>query len=471
MAWLLRGVRRKKRMLVLGWDCAAPELVFDQFKDVLPVMTKLRQQGTWGELESSIPCITVPAWSSMLSSRDPGVLGIYGFRNRADYSYRQMTRADSSTVRVRRVWDYLSSAGLESVLVGVPQTYPVQPVQGTVVSDFMTPGTGSAFTYPAVFKQEVLRVTPDFHFDTQNFRTEDKSHLLQQIIDLTEVQFRLLKHCIVTRNWDFFMHVNIGVDRLHHGFWRFHDPHHRLHEPGNPFASVIREYYRMIDQMAGELIELAGDQTAVLLVSDHGVTRMDGGICLNEWLWREGWLCLRTPPPAGVITPFDQLDVDWTRTRAWGSGGYYGRVFLNVAGREPDGCIPVSDYEQVRDELAAALSHIPGPDGMMVGAQVFKPQEIYQAVNNIAPDLIVYFGDLHWRSVGSLGHGSTYTLENDTGPDDANHAQNGMFVLYEPGSRGAGQINGHQLMDIAPTVLHRLGQKIPATMQGRVLRQ
>lgn len=469
MAWLLRFKERKKRVLVLGWDCASPELVFNQFQDDLPVTTRLRQQATWGELESSIPCITVPAWASMMSSRDPGVLGIYGFRNRLDHSYSQMTRADSTTIREKRVWEYLAESNLRSVLVGVPQTYPVQPVNGYLVSDFMTPGTGSAFTYPAVFKQEVLKVAPDYPFDVPNFRTEDKKRLLQQIIDFTEIQFKLLKHCITTADWNFFMYVNMGVDRLHHGFWRYHDPRHRLHEPGSGLAHAIRDYYRMIDAMAGELIERAGDNTTVLLVSDHGVTRMDGGICINEWLWREGWLHLHTPPPEGRITPFEQLDVDWSRTKAWASGGYYGRVFLNVAGREPQGCIPPQAYEDTRATLAQALAAITGPGNMPLETQVFRPQDIYTQTRNVAPDLLVYFGNLHWRSVGSIGHGSHYTLENDTGPDDANHATEGMFVLYEPGQTGRGQVTGHQLMDIAPTLLHRMGVRVPAAMQGRII--
>ena len=469
MDWLLRGRRRKKRMLVFGWDCASPELVFDQFKDDLPTITHLRQNGTWGQLESSIPCITVPAWSSMLSSRDPGVLGIYGFRNRADHSYSQLTKADSTMVKEKRVWDYLSEAGLESSIIGVPQTYPVQSLNGHVVSDFLTPGTGSAFTYPAIYKQDVLKIAPDYRFDVQDFRTEDKQRLLQQIIDLTEMQFKVLKHSITAHNWDFLMHVNIGVDRLHHGFWRYHDPQHRLHEPGNAFSHAIRDYYRMIDRMAGELIEQAGEDTLVLVVSDHGVTRMDGGICVNEWLWREGWLCLRKPPPEGVITSFERLDVDWAKTRAWASGGYYGRVFLNVEGREPQGCIPSQYYEQVRTELAAALADITGPDEKFVGAQVFKPEEIYSEVRSVAPDLLVYFGDLHWRSVGSVGHGKHYTLENDTGPDDANHSTTGIFVLYEPAVGGRGEVAGHQLMDIAPTILNRFGLKIPEVMQGKMI--
>ncbi|MEZ4744450.1 MAG: hypothetical protein R3C41_00155 [Calditrichia bacterium] len=91
-------------------------------------------------------------------------------------------------------------------------------------------------------------------------------------------------------------------------------------------------------------------------------------------------------------------------------------------------------------------------------------------MNNVAPDLMVYFGDLLWRSVGSVGHGSFYTFDNDTGPDSCNHAQNGMFILHDPANPGKGQeITGAQLMDIAPTVLDLFGVEIPEDMQGRVI--
>ena len=85
----------KKRVLVIGWDCAAPELVFDAFKDDMPNTHRLMAQGTYGELESTIPPITVPAWMCMMTSRDPGELGIYGFRNRKDYSYDALTIANA----------------------------------------------------------------------------------------------------------------------------------------------------------------------------------------------------------------------------------------------------------------------------------------------------------------------------------------------------------------------------------------
>lgn len=467
---IFKGRNKKpRRMIVLGLDCASPHLIFDEFRADLPNLTCLAQNGTWGELASSIPCITIPAWSSMMSSYDPGVLGIYGFRNRADYSYDNMTIANGSAVKVKRVWNYLSEAGKQSVVIGVPQTYPPRPLNGHLVTDFLTPGIESAFTYPAVFKQEVLQVTPDYQFDVKAFRTSDKTGLLRRLYDMTEIQHKLVRHTLQTKPWDFFMYVNIGVDRLHHGFWRFHDPQHRLYDPNSPLNGAIRDYYKMVDTNIGELLESVDDNTSVLVVSDHGVSRMDGGICINEWLWRNGWLALRTPPPEGKLTKFEDAEVDWSRTRAWGSGGYYGRVFLNVAGREPEGTIPPEQYQAVRNELAALLAAIPGPEGEPLATQVFQPEAIYQQVRNIAPDLMVYFGDLHWRSVGSLGHGRHYTLENDTGPDDANHAVNGMFILYDPHEKGDGLVTGHQLMDIAPTLLHRLGQPVPNEMQGRLI--
>jgi predicted AlkP superfamily phosphohydrolase/phosphomutase len=460
--------KKTSRVLVLGLDCASPHLIFEQFKSDLPNLTRLAASGTWGELESCIPCITIPAWSSMMSSRDPGVLGCYGFRNRADHSYQNMVTANSTAIKPKRAWDYMSDAGKQSVVIGVPQTYPTRPINGHMVGDFLTPGTESAFTYPAIFKQEILNLVPEYQFDVKGFRTNHKAALLQRLLDVTEVQYKLVRHCITSKSWDFFMHVNIGVDRMHHGFWRFHDPQHRLYEPGNPFENAIRDYYKMVDQVIGELIALAGDDVTVLIVSDHGVTRMDGGICVNEWLWQNAWLVLKTPPN-GSLVKIEDAEIDWSRTRAWSSGGYYGRVFLNVEGREPEGIIPAAAYQSTRDELAAAIRSIPGPSGEKLDTQVFEPESIYQSVNNVAPDLMVYFGGLHWRSVGTLGHGKHYTFENDTGPDDANHAVNGMFILNEPHHKGAGCVSGHQLMDIAPTLLNRMTIPVPADMQGRII--
>ncbi len=191
---------------------------------------------------------------------------------------------------------------------------------------------------------------------------------------------------------------------------------------------------------------------------------MMGGICFNEWLQQEGYLVLEYQPEG--IVPLEKCEVDWERTVAWGSGGYYARLFLNVKGREPDGIIEPADYERVRDELADRIAAITDPEGNNIGSVAHKPEETYQTVNRVAPDLIVYFGNLGWRSVGSLGLNSIHTLKNDTGPDDANHAQEGLYIYYDPRAQGQGNGPRQHLMDVAPTILDLMGMPAPKDMQG-----
>src|SRR6267142_34436 len=169
------------KVAVIGLDCATPTLVFDRFRDRLPNLGRLLHEGAWGPLESCHPPITVPAWSSMMSGYDPGELGIYGFRNRKDHSYDRYTMANASTVKVDRVWDVLSREGRQVILLGVPQTYPIRPINGFVVSDFLTPSTASVYTYPSSLKHEIERVADGYVFDVENFRSGDKAALLDRI--------------------------------------------------------------------------------------------------------------------------------------------------------------------------------------------------------------------------------------------------------------------------------------------------
>jgi predicted AlkP superfamily phosphohydrolase/phosphomutase len=452
------------RVMVIGLDCAPPELVLDRWRGELPVLTSLAERGTRGVLRSCDPPITVPAWSSMTSSRTPGTLGFYGFRNRRDRSYDALVFADSRAVRLPRVWDLVSSRGRPVIVLGVPQTYPVSRVNGVMVSCFLTPDTEtSQYTYPAELKQEIEGLVGRYMVDVENFRTNDKERLLADIEEMTERRFRVAEHLLETRPWDLFFMVEMGTDRIHHGFWRYFDSEHRLHEKGNPYESAMLDYYRALDAKLARVLRFADEDTAVLVVSDHGAKRMDGGICVNEWLRREGYLVL-LDEPAGSVRFSPDL-VDWERTAAWGEGGYYCRLFLNVAGREPAGVVAPGDYERVRDELKERLEALGDENGRPIGTVAYRPEELYPECNGIPPDLLVYFGDLYWRSIGQVGTGTVHVFENDTGPDDANHAFEGLYVVAGSGvSAGPGE--ERDLRDIAPTILTLLGERVPDEMEG-----
>jgi predicted AlkP superfamily phosphohydrolase/phosphomutase len=455
------------KVMIIGLDCAEPSLVLERWRDDLPTVAGLMERGAYGRLTSVIPPITVPAWSCMMASRTPGDLGVYGFRNRADHSYDGLFIANGNAIREPRLWDLVTRAGKPSIVLGVPGTYPPRPLNGVMVSCFLTPSVESQYTYPQMLRREVERVVGEYVFDCKNFRTEDKDDLLRQIYTMTDRRFALAEHLLDTKPWALFALVEMGTDRIYHGLWKHTDPEHPRFVQDSPYRDAIRDYHRHVDTLMGTLLARADDETAVLVVSDHGAKRMDGGIRVNEWLRREGLLVtLREPEGAERLA---DVGVDWSRTVAWGDGGYYARVFLNVRGREPEGIVDPADYERVRDDVAARLEAIPDADGNPIPTRAHRPEQVYSEVNGVAPDLIVLFGDLLWRSVGTIGGDEgVHTFENDTGPDDANHAQEGLFVLAAPGVR-PGPFTGAHLLDVAPTLLELLGIPTPPSMRGRSL--
>ncbi len=427
------------RVLTIGLDCAAPELLFGD--ENLTNIRRLMDAGLYGRLESVVPPITVPAWMCMSTGLDPGTLGVYGFRNRVDHSYDKLGVVNSRSISDLAIWDQVAREGHKSVVIGVPPNFPPRKVNGVSVGCFLTPDTTrDIYTHPAEESAAINRLVGNYPVDVKGFRTDDKAKLRDDIYAMSRKHFEVVRHYLKRDDWAYFQFVEIGLDRIHHGFWSHHDPLHNQHDPQSPHREVIRDYYRYLDEEVGSLLELLTEDTVVLIASDHGARRLDGGFCVNEWLIREGLLKLHHYPEQ--VTPFSKLDVDWSRTTAWSEGGYYARVFLNVKGREPSGTIEPGDYERVRDDVRSRFEATTDPDGRCLETLVFKPEEVYRSMKNVAPDLIVHFGGLAWRSIGGVGYPTIHVQENDTGPDDCNHAQHGAFVLAGSGVAAGGEVDG-----------------------------
>lgn len=454
------------KICVLGLDCAAPEIIFGDPK--LLNIRSLMKAGFYGRLESVVPPITVPAWMCMATSQDPGSLGIYGFRNRSDYSYDKLGFVNSASITARAIWDHLAQHDKKSIIVGVPPNYPPRRLNGISIGCFLTPDTTkNDFTYPASIKAGINALVGEYPADVKNFRTHNKDWLKEEIFSMSDKQWEVVRWLIKEQEWDYFQFVDIGLDRMHHGFWNYFDSRHVHFATGNPYQDAIPEYYRWLDEQIGKVLELLDKDTVVLIVSDHGAQRLDGGFAINQWLIREGLLVLDEYP--ATPTPFEKLRVNWSQTRVWSEGGYYARVFFNVRGREPQGIIPDGEYESFQDEMKARLQALADDKGDAMNSLVFKPKELYRQVRNVAPDLIVHFGGLYWRSIGTVGHPAIYLQENDSGPDACNHAQYGMFVLAAPGCPFHGEYQGARLLDMAPTLLNLAGYDVPDTMQGTSL--
>jgi predicted AlkP superfamily phosphohydrolase/phosphomutase len=459
------------RVAVIGLDCATPQLLFRDFAAETPNIHALMERGVWGDLESITPPITVPAWACAMTGKTPGQLGIYGFRNRKDTTYDGLSIATADAIREPAVWDLLGAKGLRSLLIGVPPSFPPPTAfPGWRVGCFLTPPSAKSWAFPAELETEIVAELGEgnpYIFDIPDFRRAGYDVALEQVFAMTERRFRVGRRLAAEKPWDFFMLCEIAPDRLHHVFWQHWDPRHPLYEPGNKYEGAFQDYYRFLDDQVGSLLEVLPEDAVTILMSDHGARPMMGGLCFNDWLIQEGYLSLAARP-SGVI-PIKDAAIDWNRTVAWGDGGYYGRLFLNVKGREPNGIVEPARYEEVRNELIQRLESAPGPDGRPLGTKVLKPQDAYPEVRGVAPDLIVYFGDLEWRSVGSVGNGSVFTYENDTGPDGANHDRVGVFAMSGVPGQRTGEAKGMNLVDVGPTIMRLYDIEAPEGAVGRSL--
>jgi predicted AlkP superfamily phosphohydrolase/phosphomutase len=461
-----------KRLCVIGLDCLTPQLLFGPWLDEMPNVRRVMAGGIHGNLVSTTPPITVPAWMAMMTSQDPGMLGIYGFRNRASHEYEDNFIVNGSHVKARPLWNHLSRRGLHSIVIGVPLTFPPTPLRGVMAADFLTPSKTVTWTFPASLGGRLdAWAGGDFILDVPDFRSVSKREILDQIYRMTKGRFQAFRKLLTVEPWDFAIMVEMGPDRIHHAFWRYLDPTHPLYEAGNEFEDVIHRYYLYLDEEIGRMVEALPTDTSLMVISDHGAKAMHGAFCINEWLIREGLLVLKSDVSGPVRLQPGMID--WDRTRVWSDGGYYARIFLNIAGREPRGQIPAAGVEAFKRDLAARLEATTDPAGKRIGTRVFLPEDVYRERNGTPPDLIVYLGDLDWRSASTVGAG-IHLFENDTGPDDANHAQEGIFIWQ---GRGREPRDGEpkdsskrvSIYDVAPSILDYYGIETPAEMIGRVL--
>ncbi len=450
--------KEARRVLIIGLDCAPPSLVFERWADRLPHLSALRRRGIGARLRSTEPPITVPAWACMASGRDPGELGLYGFRNMGrnrDYGLRV---ANSRDVPVKRLWERAGEAGKRVASLFVPLTSPPTPVRGTMVSGFLTP-PGARWAFPPAKEKAFEARFGPYQADVEDFRSDALERIFHSLHSMREQHFAMAEAVWAEERPDFMMMVEMGPDRLHHAAWHHLDSTHPAHDPESRWAREGRAYYEALDASVGALIDRA-DDALVMVVSDHGAKTMRGGIALNEILLRSGWLTLgRTPQGAEPLREC----VDWTRTKAWAEGGYYARVFFNVAGREPQGTVPAARLLEEREALARMLTDALAEHG--VRARCERPETRYAAVRGHPPDLMVYLDELDVRAFGTVGHDDVWVSQGELGVDGCNHDWDGILIAAPPRSSQADApetalreeaLGQASILDVAPTALAAL---------------
>ena len=417
--------------MIFGLDSAPPSLIYEESSGIkIDNIKEIIAESHRKVLRSSYPPITVPAWMIMFTGKSAGELGIYGFRHRKPGDVSDSYIVNSRYIRYPTIWDELGKSGLRCGVFGVPPTYPPRPLNGFIITDFTTPGPESRYSFPPWIKGEIEKKFGKLIFDV-TYRSENKDLVAKEIIEMLKQHLSVNKYLIERKKWDFYIYMEIAVDRVHHAFWRYFDKKHPKYAYHPKYSNVIPEFYNILDKGIGEIKKTLPKDTIIVFASDHGAKSMKGAFAINEWLKEKGYLKLKKEPKKPG-TDLTEEYIDMGKTIAWAWGGYYSRVFINLKNREKNGIVEEKDYESVIEDLKKDIMKIKGEKGEEWKNIVHRPSEIYPQVNGDPPDLMVYLDDLNWRPAGTIGWNSPYLEENDRGPDDMVHDWYGIFSVYDP---------------------------------------
>lgn len=506
------------KILVIGLDGATFDLIRPWAgAGYLPTLSRLMAEGAWGPLCSTIPPMTAPAWTSFATGVNPGKHRLYDWiaREPDSYHFSPVTALDS---RAPTIYTLLSQAGRRVCTLNVPMTYPPQPVNGMMVSGLPAPSLKNGLTYPAELYQEIVQAIGDYMLYPDPGRAYSDSGVdsfLKRLYHCTEMRARTFNYLRQREAWDFAMVVFNGTDTICHALWKYMDREHPLHNPNyyEKYGCAIRDYYRFIDNYLAGIVATLDDDTTLIIMSDHGFGPFHKFIHVNNWLIQEALMNLRLGARTGLkkrlfylgFSPMNvynllmQLglgvlkrevvrgqgqgllktlflsfeDVDWPRTSAY-SLGNVGQICLNVAGREPYGCVqPGSAYKQMQDHIIRRLLELRDPEtGERVIEAAYRREEIYSGDQlDYAPDILFLPRRLEYFGFGEYEFGSHKVIEAMKRGISGTHRMHGVFLAYGSAIQPGIEVREARLVDLAPTILYMLGQPIPEYMDGRVLHQ
>lgn len=360
----------RTRLVVLSIDGVPYTLLRDLIERAeLPNFARLASEVGLRQMDSVQPTVSSVAWTSFVTGTQPGKHGVFGFVDRRPGTY-EVTIPLSTSVKSKTIWEVLSEAGRRVFGMNVPVTYPPKRVNGVLIAGFLAPGLDKVATPSEVstyLKSIGYRIDSD-----PLLARRDLDRWLPDLFQTLDRRLEALFHFLSREPWDYFHAHIMGTDRLHHFLLG------RYLAGEAPYAEEFLRFYRKLDSCLGELLDRLPDETALVVLSDHGFCPVKSEVQLARWLVEEGW----TTPVEG--TPKHPLDISPERSKAYCL--IPGRIYLNVRGREPGGVVPPEDYPEVREELAQALLQLRGPDGEPVIRRVYRREELYWPEGAHAPD-------------------------------------------------------------------------------------
>ncbi|MDH4207444.1 MAG: alkaline phosphatase family protein [Anaerolineae bacterium] len=504
----------KRRVLVIGLDGATFDLIGPWIEDgTMPHLQRLIAEGASGVLTTTLPPISSSAWASFATGKNPGQHGLVDFVHPRQNSY-EISIVSPQQRASKALWNLLSEAGRKVGVVGMPVTYPPEEVNGYMISDFLTPRSSDDYTYPLSLRDELREAVGPFPLlpDERYRSTKYTDRFIADMVTDVEQRLGAALYLLDNKEWDFFFLLFWSNDMLQHETWSLLDARHPSHDPqaARRFEGLVVDFQRQLDGAVGRLVEKAGPEDLVVVMSDHGFGPVHSFFLVNNWLREMGWLRLKSRPvtrlkyglyklgftPLGVFRLVRALrlgflrrrfrfqrggglmkrlflsfaDVDWARTKAFAVGSF-GQIYINQVGQRPQGIVqPGQEYEALRQEIAARALEIRDPrTGLPVVERVYRKEEIYSGPQvEKAPDLVLQSRNWEYMAFGHADFGASRVVEPIVGMS-GHHRPEGMVILSGQGIQKGLALQDANIMDLAPTILYAMGLPVPADMDGRVL--
>ena len=515
-------------MVVIGLDAATWTVIRPCMAEgKMPNLAKLMKAGVSGTLESILPPITPPAWTSFMTGKNPGKHGIFHFVE-TEYGGYAMKYANATSRRSPTVWKLLNNAGYSVGTMNIPFTYPPEPLNGFQISGMDTPSETSPFIHPPELREELVKhlggIQLDLRFLGAMSTDERRNQVLAEMEQMDNQWTKAALYLLENHPQDVMMFVFMSIDTVQHYFWQHMDKGHFLHDLklAPKFGDAVRKVYERLDAAAGQIIDLLPPETTLFVVSDHGGGPVvDRTIFLNRYLAQLGLLNYDEKTTSGIRrlgkkllrVSFSALrstltsrqksrlamlfpkirqksemayssftSIDWSRTKAYCSEVLASppSIWINLKGVKPQGIVDPGAYDALVTFIIEKLAELKDPrTGKPVINRVYRRNEIFHGpFSREGADLV-----LDWWSEDSL-FSSQPSFPEDTGkpaliirehrPSETSewggtHRLNGILIGRGSGFKSGAEIANARLIDIAPTLLHLLGVPVPEDMDGKVL--
>jgi predicted AlkP superfamily phosphohydrolase/phosphomutase len=461
------------RTVVIGLD-GVDWKVLQGFIDegVTPNIAEVYESGFHGDLRSIDPPVSVPAWISFFTGKDPDKLGLYYFMvkqeggNEIDRDHRLGEHNPDA------FWNRLEDVGV----VGVPSSVPTEDLDGFLVSGPFAPHESS---------EEVDYLVERFEYDPYLPNMWQFNRSLEKLGNEADLADAILDE----KDPEFFMFTTSVTDRLQHSFW---DDEEKM-----------EELYREVDEFVGKILEHFDQEDNLFIVSDHGFESLEKNFYLNSWLREEGFLKLESGEEGSagredfrysfkrltkdVLSKIGLLEfaieyvpdrfkrsvrgssniwdkINFSETKAFAAANYVGEIYINKEEYD-DGCVPEEEFDEVRDEIIEKLEQVEDPEtGEKVVETIWKGKDVYDSYDDQSPDILFYTKDMKYKVKHDL-HGKVFEESVPVGA----HGLNGVIIGRGPDIK-KGEFDMH-LTDVAPTLLHLMGEDVPEDMDGEVRKE